>query len=75
MLVPALLPGCSGPPAPGWTGCAEAERCDELVCIAYRHALARGTAASIVAEAGARDLEDAFVRLVGQASDNFAEAG
>ena len=31
-----------------------------------------GTAAQIVAAAGATDLEDAFVRLVGQAQDNFA---
>jgi ABC-2 type transport system ATP-binding protein len=51
----------------------EAERCDELVYIAYGHVLARGTAASIVKEAGARDLEDAFVKLVGQATDNFAD--
>jgi ABC-2 type transport system ATP-binding protein len=35
--------------------------------------LARGTAASIAKEAGARDLEDAFVKLVGQATDNFAD--
>ncbi len=51
----------------------EAERCDELVYIAYGRVLARGTAASIVQAAGASDLEDAFVRLVGQATDNFAE--
>ncbi|MDR7297144.1 ABC-2 type transport system ATP-binding protein [Pelomonas aquatica] len=50
----------------------EAERCDELVYIAYGHVLARGSAAAIVQEAGARDLEDAFVRLVDQATDNFA---
>lgn len=50
----------------------EAERCDSLVYIAYGKILAQGTAAAIVAEAGARDLEDAFVRLVGQAQDNFA---
>ena len=53
----------------------EAERCHELVYIAYGRVLARGTAASIVAEAGARDLEDAFVRLVGRANDNFGQAG
>jgi ABC-2 type transport system ATP-binding protein len=50
----------------------EAERCHELVYIAYGQVLARGTAAAIVAEAGARDLEDAFIKLVGRASDNFA---
>jgi len=50
----------------------EAERCHSLVYIAYGTILAQGTAPSIVADAGARDLEDAFVRLVGQATDNFA---
>ncbi|MEY4748780.1 MAG: hypothetical protein RIQ60_994 [Pseudomonadota bacterium] len=50
----------------------EAERCDELVYIAYGRVLARGTADQIVAGAQARDLEDAFVRLVGQAQDNVA---
>jgi ABC-2 type transport system ATP-binding protein len=49
----------------------EAERCHALVYIAYGNILAQGTAASIVAAAGATDLEDAFVRLVGQAKDNF----
>jgi ABC-2 type transport system ATP-binding protein len=49
----------------------EAERCHELVYIAYGDVLARGSAASIVAAAGARDLEDAFVKLVDRASDNF----
>jgi ABC-2 type transport system ATP-binding protein len=52
----------------------EAARCHELVYIAYGTVLARGTADSIVAAAGARDLEDAFVRLVDGASDNFAQA-
>ncbi len=52
----------------------EAERCDELVYIAYGHVLARGTATAIVQEAGATDLEDAFVKLVGQATDNFSQA-
>ncbi len=52
----------------------EAERCDELVYIAYGRVLARGTAASVVQEAGAKDLEDAFVKLVGQATDNYSEA-
>jgi ABC-2 type transport system ATP-binding protein len=50
----------------------EAERCDELVYIAYGTVLAQGNAASIVAAAGATDLEDAFVRLVGRAKDNYA---
>jgi ABC-2 type transport system ATP-binding protein len=50
----------------------EAERCDELVYIAYGRVLARGSAQAIVAEAGASDLEDAFVRLVGEATDNFS---
>ncbi len=49
----------------------EAQRCDELVYIAYGRVLARGTAASVIAGAGAHDLEDAFVRLVAQATDNF----
>jgi ABC-2 type transport system ATP-binding protein len=49
----------------------EAERCDDLVYIAYGRVLARGSAAEIVASAGATDLEDAFVRLVGQAQDNY----
>lgn len=52
----------------------EAERCDELVYIAYGRVLARGTAATIVGEAGAKDLEDAFVKLVEKATDNFSEA-
>jgi ABC-2 type transport system ATP-binding protein len=52
----------------------EAERCHELVYIAYGHVLARGTAADIVKAAGAKDLEDAFVKLVEKATDNFAEA-
>ena len=50
----------------------EAARCDELVYIAYGQVLARGSAADILATAGARDLEDAFVRLVDRAQDNFA---
>ena len=49
----------------------EAARCDELVYIAYGRILAQGSAEQIVASAGASDLEDAFVRLVGQAADNF----
>ena len=50
----------------------EAERCHELCYIAFGRVLARGNAAQIVAEAGAEDLEDAFIRLVGRATDNFA---
>ena len=50
----------------------EAERCHELCYIAYGRVLARGTAPQIVEQAGARDLEDAFVRLVDRAQDNFA---
>ena len=50
----------------------EAVRCDRLVYIAYGRVLAEGSAAEIVADAGADDLEDAFVRLVGRAQDNFA---
>jgi ABC-2 type transport system ATP-binding protein len=50
----------------------EAERCHELVYIAYGKVLAQGHADAIVAEAGASDLEDAFVRLVDRAQDNFA---
>jgi ABC-2 type transport system ATP-binding protein len=50
----------------------EAQRCDELVYIAYGAVLAQGNAATIVAAAGATDLEDAFVRLVGRAKDNYA---
>jgi ABC-2 type transport system ATP-binding protein len=49
----------------------EAVRCHELVYIAYGQVLARGNAGAIVAEAGATDLEDAFVRLIGRAQDNF----
>lgn len=50
----------------------EAERCHSLVYIAYGKILAQGTAASIVQAADASDLEDAFVKLVDQAQDNFA---
>ena len=50
----------------------EAARCDELVYIAYGQVLAQGSAAEVLAAAGATDLEDAFVRLVARAKDNFA---
>jgi len=52
----------------------EAARCHELLYIAYGTVLARGTAESIVAESDAKDLEDAFVKLVDRASDNFSQA-
>jgi ABC-2 type transport system ATP-binding protein len=50
----------------------EAARCHALCYIAYGQVLAYGSAEQVVAEAGASDLEDAFVRLVGRARDNFA---
>ena len=50
----------------------EALRCDQLCYIAFGKVLATGSAAQIVADAGAGDLEDAFVRLVGRAQDNYA---
>ncbi|MEJ8839107.1 ABC transporter ATP-binding protein [Ramlibacter sp. AN1133] len=54
----------------------EAERCDELVYIAYGNVLARGTGAEVVRQAGLREgasLEEAFVALIAQAQDNFAQ--
>jgi ABC-2 type transport system ATP-binding protein len=53
----------------------EAERCDELVYIAYGTVLARGSGAEVVRQAGLRagaSLEEAFVALIAQARDNFA---
>jgi ABC-2 type transport system ATP-binding protein len=53
----------------------EAERCHELVYIAYGTVLARGTAPEVIAQAGlAPDatLEQAFVSLIDRAQDNFA---
>jgi ABC-2 type transport system ATP-binding protein len=53
----------------------EAERCDELVYIAYGSVLARGTGAEVVRQAGLRpgaSLEEAFVALIARAQDNFA---
>lgn len=50
----------------------EAERCHELVYIAYGKVLAQGSATEIVERSNASNLEDAFVRLVGQAQDNFS---
>ena len=54
----------------------EAERCDELVYIAYGNVLARGTGAEVVRQAGlgaGASLEEAFVALIAQAQDNFAQ--
>jgi ABC-2 type transport system ATP-binding protein len=53
----------------------EAERCHELVYIAYGTVLARGTAPEVIEQAGlAPDatLEQAFVSLIDRAQDNFA---
>jgi len=53
----------------------EAERCDELVFIAYGEVLAKGSQEEVLATAGVTNgnLEDAFVNLIGKAHDNFAE--
>ncbi len=53
----------------------EAERCDELVFIAYGKVLAHGPKEAVLKTAGVSDgnLEDAFVNLIGQAHDNFEE--
>ena len=54
----------------------EAERCDEIVFIAYGELLAKGRQDEVLAAAGIEpgggNLEEAFVRLIGQAHDNFA---
>jgi ABC-2 type transport system ATP-binding protein len=53
----------------------EAERCHELVYIAYGKVLARGKQADIIEQAGlapGATLEEAFVSLIGRARDNFA---
>lgn len=55
----------------------EAERCHELVYIAYGAVLARGQAPAVIAQAGlppTATLEEAFVRLIDKARDNFAAA-
>ena len=54
----------------------EAERCNELVFIAYGELLAQGTQAEVMATAGLSEgnLEDAFIQLIARARDNFAEA-
>ena len=53
----------------------EAERCDELVFIAYGEVLAKGSQEEVLETAGVTNgnLEDAFVNLIGKAHDNFAE--
>jgi ABC-2 type transport system ATP-binding protein len=43
----------------------EADRCDELLLILHGRLLARGSSASVRAQAGADDLEGAFLRLGG----------
>ncbi|MEJ6021714.1 ABC transporter ATP-binding protein [Ramlibacter sp. PS4R-6] len=52
----------------------EAQRCDELVYIAYGHVLARGNEQEVLRQAGVTDgnLEDAFIALIARAHDNFA---
>jgi ABC-2 type transport system ATP-binding protein len=53
----------------------EAQRCDDLVYIAYGTVLAHGTAAEVVQQAGLppdATLEDAFVHLMARVHDNFA---
>ncbi len=55
----------------------EAERCHELVYIAYGTVLARGTGEEVIRQAGLEPgatLEEAFVSLIGRAKDNFADA-
>jgi ABC-2 type transport system ATP-binding protein len=58
----------------------EAQRCDELVYMAYGRLLARGSAQQILQAAGlegeatAIALEEAFVRLIARSQDNFGVA-
>ncbi|MDM4766932.1 ABC transporter ATP-binding protein [Pelomonas sp. SE-A7] len=56
----------------------EAERCDELVFIAYGEVLAQGTQQEVLAAAGVNEgegnLEDAFIKLIAKARDNFEAA-
>ncbi|MBH9578681.1 ABC transporter ATP-binding protein [Inhella sp. 1Y17] len=55
----------------------EAARCDELVFIAYGEVLAQGDQQAVLSAAGCgadEDLEQAFVRLIARATDNFAGA-
>jgi ABC-2 type transport system ATP-binding protein len=53
----------------------EAQRCDELVYIAYGHVLARGNEQEVLRQAGVTEgnLEDAFIALIAKAQDNFAQ--
>jgi ABC-2 type transport system ATP-binding protein len=44
----------------------EAERCDELLLLREGTLLAAGTLPEILRRTGARDLEEAFLRLVGE---------
>jgi len=46
------------------------------VYIAYGHVLARGDENEVLAQAGVQsgNLEDAFIALIAQAKDNFADA-
>ena len=39
--------------------------CDRIVVVAHGRVVASGTASELVARAGARGLEDAFVALIG----------
>ncbi len=50
----------------------EAERCEELVYIAYGRVLAQGTPAELLTQHEAANLEDVFVKLIEGAEDNFA---
>jgi len=50
----------------------EAERCDELVYIAYGKVLAQGTQQQLIDRVeGAKNIEDVFVKLIDAAKDNF----
>jgi ABC-2 type transport system ATP-binding protein len=53
----------------------EAERCHELVYIAYGKVLARGTGRELLAQSGLATLEDVFISLIAKARDNFGPAG
>ena len=46
----------------------KAERCDELLLLREGRLLARGTPAEILTRTGAHGLDDAFLRLVDEAS-------
>ncbi len=47
----------------------EADRCDELLLILHGKLLARGSGADIRAQAGTQDMEEAFLRLGGNESE------